>query len=343
MKIFIIQSAKLGDMVCTTPVFRAVKEKYPKARLIVAGNAINAAVIENNTDVDEYVVISNSIGSVYKQIQRTDPDVVISMTPFVEGLIAALISFRKKIIFPKIIGGYSPLQTLRYKILSFFVTTINHTMGTYAPREYLRLLEPLDIVTENTKKHIYFSAQSKIKVDSKLAEWGIEQNDVVVGISPAAGNKIKQWPAERFAQVADHIFEQKKAKIIIIGSKNDRNEVQEMISHVNPQTKLIDAYEEFSIDELKALFGRMSLFISVDTGPIYIAEALGIPTVDIIGPIDEREQPPIGPRHKIVLPKDRVKPELYVMNARTYNEKEAIRQVESISVDDVLKPIYELL
>lgn len=343
MKIFIIQSAKLGDMICTTPVFRAVKEKYPTANLIVAGNAINAAIVENNEDVDEYVVISNSISSVYEQIKKTDPDVVVSMTPFVEGLIAALISFRKKIIFPKIVGGYSPLQTLRYRVLSFFITTVPHRMGTYAPREYLKLLEPLDIFAENTKKHIYFSSQSKIKVDNKLAEWGIKQNDVFVGISPAAGNKIKQWPAERFAQVADNVFEQKKAKIVIIGSKNDKKEVQEMISRVSPQTKVINACEEFSIDELKALIGRMSVFISVDTGPIYIAEALGVPTVDIIGPIDEREQPPIGPQHKIVLPKNRVKPELYVMNARTYNKKEATRQVESISVEDVLKSIYELL
>jgi ADP-heptose:LPS heptosyltransferase len=343
MKIFIIQSAKLGDMVCTTPVFRAVKEKYPKARLIVAGNTINAAVVENNTDVDEYVVISNSIGSVYKQIKRTDPDLVISMTPFVEGLIAALISFRKKIIFPKIVGGYSPLQTLRYKILCLFVTTIPHKMGTYAPREYLKLLEPLDIFTENTKKYIYFSAQSKIKADNKFAEWGIQPDDVIVGISPAAGNKIKQWPAARFAKVADHIFEQKKAKVIIFGSKNDEKEVKEMISLLNPQTKIINAYDVFSIDELKVAISKLSLFVSVDTGPIYIAEALGIPTVDIIGPIDEHEQPPIGAQHKIVVPKDRIKPELYVMNARTYNEKEAIRQVESISVEDVLQSIYELL
>ena len=34
------------------------------------------------------------------------------------------------------------------------------------------------------------------------------------------------------------------------------------------------------------------LFISVDTGPIYIAEAFNVPTVDIVGPVDENVQPP---------------------------------------------------
>jgi len=97
-----------------------------------------------------------------------------------------------------------------------------------------------------------------------------------------------------------------------------------------------------NIDELKAVVARLDLFISADTGPIYIAEAFQVPTVDIVGPVDEKEQPLIGLRNLIVVAK-RKRPELKVMNARFYNEEEARRQVEEIKLEKVINKFEELL
>ena len=43
-------------MVYTTPMFRAVKEKYPKAKVLVIGNRVNKEILGGNTDVDGYLV-----------------------------------------------------------------------------------------------------------------------------------------------------------------------------------------------------------------------------------------------------------------------------------------------
>src|SRR3989338_9471272 len=59
-KIAIMQTAKLGDMVCTTPMFRAAKEKYPEVKVFAIGNEINREVLEGNPDVDEYIVWKNN-------------------------------------------------------------------------------------------------------------------------------------------------------------------------------------------------------------------------------------------------------------------------------------------
>ena len=67
-----------------------------------------------------------------------------------------------------------------------------------------------------------------------------------------------------------------------------------------------------------------------------------MPTIDITGPMDENEQPPVGRFHKVVVP-DRKKPELHVLNARVYNEKEALGQTLSISIQDVLKEVDKLI
>jgi len=58
----------------------------------------------------------------------------------------------------------------------------------------------------------------------------------------------------------------------------------------------------------------MSLYVSADTGPIYIAEAFNVPTIDITGPVNENEQPPQGEKHKIVFNDVYCRPCSFVMN-----------------------------
>jgi len=117
-----------------------------------------------------------------------------------------------------------------------------------------------------------------------------------------------------------------------------------MMNNINNNyiERVVNTVGDLSIDELKALISKMSLFISADTGPIYIAEAFNIPTIDIVGPVDENVQPPKGRIHKLVIPK-RTKSELYIMNARNYNKEEALRQVNSILTKSVIKEVNKLL
>jgi ADP-heptose:LPS heptosyltransferase len=115
-----------------------------------------------------------------------------------------------------------------------------------------------------------------------------------------------------------------------------------MMEGVTLHSNIHSTLNLFSLEELKAAIQRLDLFTSADTGPLYIAEAFNVATVDIIGPIDEREQPPIGPRHKVVVA-PRQRPQLSVMNARIYDVREARRQVDTITIPMVEAAIEELL
>ena len=341
-KILILQMAKLGDMVCTTPMFRAVKIKYPSFKVIVVGNKINKEVLEGNKDAYKYIIFKN-LFRVFKEIKNEKVDFACVTAPDFISLVILYLAGVKTIVAPKIENGYSPYETWEYKILRKFVITKPHKMGSYAPREYLRLLEPINIFSEDTKKYLYFSDQAREKIDKLFKEKDIDEKDLVIGISPSAGNKIKNWGSEKFAELADYIYKEYGAKLIIIGSGRDELEVNEMISFLDKDTKVFNTLNMFNIDELKALVSRMSIFISVDTGPIYIAEAFDVATIDIVGPMDENEQPPRGDKHKIVKILDRKKPELHIMNARDYDTKEALRQINEIEVEDVSKILDELV
>lgn len=337
----VVQSAKLGDMICTTPMFRAIKIRYPDALVTVVGDTLNREVLAGNTDVDEYIVWHNDIFEMKKIFLSHGFDIACITTPNAAVLTSLYLAGVRCIIAPCVENGWCPTETRLYKSLRNVCLMVPHRMGQYAPREYLRLLEPLGIHTEDTTKHLKYSDVSHEKVETFLRNNYLVEKKFVI-ISPSAGNKIKRWPADRFARVAEYIVETYHMPVVVIGGKRDKEEVVAMMREIQKTERIIDASEQFSIDELKAFIAEAALFLSVDTGPIYIAEAFGVPTVDITGPIDEHEQPPIGPRNLIVVPRYRQKPELFVLNAKMYNTEEAIQQTESIIIEDVISAVDSL-
>lgn len=337
--VVVIQNMKMGDMVCTTPLFNALKKNSTGVRVVVCGDAVNEELLKGHPSVDRYIrFVHADIPSVIHALKSESIDVGLTPGPDALAVAVLALSGARSIVAPRVMGGESPYEGRWYKLLRRFVITATHTMGMYAPREYLRLLEPLSIHTDDTSKTLHVSNESDAKASTILGE-----HSFFVGISPAAGNKIKQWPAERFARVADFLVEQHGARIVVFGSKGDSEEIDTMLRSMNHRDAAIELRGKAGIEELKAVSKRLSLFISADTGPIYIAEAFGVPTVDIVGPVDEREQPPHGPQNVVLVPEPPRVPQLHVLDARSYDPVEARRQAESVSVERVIEAVDTLL
>ena len=342
-RIIIVPTGKLGDVVCTTPVLMAIRTYLPKAHLIVGGNSkLHKAVLSNSGLVDEYLELEDN-QNVINKIRKCHADVALVTGPSYELAAPLYVAGIPLLIAPIVCGGFSPQETRPYKLLERLVKTFPYCIGEYAPRERLKALGPLGITSIDTKKYLGFSENAGEKIANSLIESGIDINkDFVVGVSPSAGHKIKDWPEERFAEVVDYLIKVYRAKIIMIGGPKDKETIKKTMSLLRSEMKILET-TDFDIDELKALIAKLHLLIAIDTGPIYIAEAFDIPTIDIIGPIDEKEQPPRGPLNRNVLPPERKRPELFVLNARSYNRKEAIRQVRSITVSLVINEIDLLI
>lgn len=340
-RIVVVQLAKLGDMVCTTPMFGAIKRQYPEVHLTVVGSAANSEVLRYHPDVDEYIVFGG-VRPMIRHLRAEPYDFGCLATPSMAALATLFLGGVRAIAVPDVIGGISPLETVSYNFTRMLVSVRAHHMGSYAPREYLRLLQPIGITTDDTKKTLRYTEAAKKKVDDFFKKHNLAGR-LVVGISPSAGNKVKEWPPERFGAVADYLIERHGARVVIIGGPGDKRHAAAMRAAMTQGSGVVDTTSTLSIDELKALVSRLSLFIAVDTGPIYIAEAFGIPTVDIVGPMDEHEQPPQGPRHLVVVPPGARVPQLHIMSAHPHDEAEARRQTETISVGQVIAAAERLV
>ncbi|KND50601.1 MAG: heptosyltransferase II [Parcubacteria bacterium C7867-007] len=336
--VLVVQMAKLGDMVCTTPVFNALKKHDPSIRVTVLGNALNKEVLEGNPDVDSYIVFSSPKEVLHAIASQNFDAAILTGGPDFMSTALAYLAHIPCIVVPEIKAGFSPLYDGWFRVLSKLLIRVPHHMGTYAPREYLRLLEPLGIHAEATNKFV-FSTTGAIERMTKRV--GVLKQPRV-GIAPGAGNKIKEWPPERFAELADRLAAQHNASILVFGTDGDAEALNGFYSALAPTT-VVESMQGITVDELKASIGMLNLFISADTGPIYIAEAQGIPTIDIVGPIDEREQPPIGPYHMVVVPEGRTEPALRLMRAKVYDKKEARCQARATTVDQVWSVCEDML
>ncbi len=342
--VIVVPTGQMGDMVCNTPVFAAIRKHMPRAKIAcLARLGVVEEVFADSGLVDVFLPSRVSIFRLIREIKSFSPEVMLLTGPNFYFPALAFLAKVPCIIVPAVKNRPTPLETRPYKFLRLFCATFPYYFYKYAPRERLRVLESMGLVEENTKKHLAYSERAREVIEQIFTNRFLNQSDFIVGVSPSAGNKIKEWPEERFAELADYLIEKYKAKIIIIGSKDEKKRVGKMIESSKHADKLINLQGQLSIDELKALIARLNLFIGVDTGPIYIAEAFEVPTVDIVGPIDEREQPPIGPRNKVVVPPPPRNPELFVLDARVYNVEKSLQQVLSIGVILVKEQIDSLL
>ncbi len=335
-RVAVFQNMKLGDMVCTTPLFVAIKKKYPRAHLVVIGNSVNRELLAGHPNVDEYVVDKNLTAAALRALTL---DTIIFPGPNPIGLALAHCARIPRIISPKVLGGVCPQQTWWYSVLINLVDTAPHRFHQYAPREYLKLLEHIKIGTDNTTKSLALSHEVEEAARKKFETC----SRPLIGISPSAGNKVKQWPAHKFAEVASVLAKETKGTVVLLGGAGDASEAGEFLAKFDSSLGLVNTVGALSIEELKATIKQLDIFIASDTGPIYVAEAFEVPTVDIVGPVDEREQPPIGLKHKIVLPRGRKGPYLHVMNARIHESSLVAAEVERTHVDDVLKAARDIL
>jgi len=125
-------------------------------------------------------------------------------------------------------------------------------------------------------------------VEKRLRQLGLQ--DFVI-LNPGAGWGAKQWPAERYGELAKALAERGVRSIINFGPREE-----ELAQIAEKASGGLAHALSFSIGELIALTRRARLFVGGDTGPMHLAAALHVPVVALFGPTDPVRNGPYGAR-----------------------------------------------
>lgn len=118
-----------------------------------------------------------------------------------------------------------------------------------------------------------------------------------VHFHPASRWRFKCWPAAKCAQLIEQLAGDGHA-VVITAAPGETDLVDKILAHTRaPVTNLAG---KLSIKELGALIARARLFIGVDSMPMHLAGAMGVPTVALFGPSGEIEWGPWGVERRII-------------------------------------------
>jgi ADP-heptose:LPS heptosyltransferase len=334
---------RVGDLVCSTPVFREIKRVYPRVHLAVVVGRKAKGILVHNERIDELIDYNKECfhgwlgrARFFCFLFSQNFDAVYALGTSVIGTLCGIFSAAPWRV--KTTVSQPPL----FEILTDWLNThkVLYRTGSFLPAHYLSLLFSFGVRVGEPVKEVFTTVVGDKKVREWLSRAGFTVGVPVVGMTVSAGNKIKEWPCERFAAVADMLVERFGARILFIDSPPNRARAEETYTHMRHQESAAIA-TEFSLEELPSLIKELSLFIAADTGAIYIAHALGIPLVDIIGPVHPDEQPPRDERSIQVLPKEGIKPTSFVLAVQKHNVDHTCA-VLSIEVTDVFAACVEL-
>jgi len=341
-KILVIQTAKIGDLICSTPVFREIKKKYPNVHLTVMVNPVTKELLEYNPYVDNIISLTplNYKGFLGKLklsnlIRRENYDIAICLNPnvlFTIALFWGLVPIRLSIM-PNFTG-------FTFRMASVFFTNLQyHTAGRLIIETYMNILKVIGIDSSDLTKEVY---KSEI-ADKKAQEFLGSINKPLIGIAVSSGNKLKELETEKIIKLIDILLENMDIYVVLIGSSQDKNKADIILNSTVHKDRIINASGMFNLRELPALIERLSLFIGVDTGITYMADALSIPILHLAGPIDISEQRPTGKNVKIIWNELPCVPCTYVFKAAYTCNNGTRKCITSIEIDDIVQAAKQIL
>ena len=342
LKILVIQIGKIGDLVSTTSVFREIKRKFPSSHLTVIILSKTGGILKNNPRIDKIMFINDYVGISAKlrllsMLRKEKYDWAINFLPDSFGDITSFWSFIPR----RITTTYRYLGEI-IKLLSVFNNyRLEYKRHTPLTKHYLSLLKFMGIKDPSEEKELFIGPGEEAKALDFLNERNLSADNLLIGIGVAAGVKLKEWALDKFAALADRLIKEKNAKIIFIGSADDRvlvEQVQKMM-----QNNSISACGLFGLSDVSALLKKLKLFISVDTGPLYMADAVGVPVVDIAGPANFNELYSLGKRSKIIQKKIYCVPCSHMFYAPRVCKEGHLRCLKEITTEDVFNVAITLI
>ncbi|MBL7091798.1 MAG: lipopolysaccharide heptosyltransferase II [Candidatus Omnitrophica bacterium] len=337
-KILITRTDRIGDVLLSTPVIKALRKVSPQSHIAVMVRPYARDIVLGNPYLDE-VIIYDKYGaqrSFWRSIKfgwdlkKRKFDLALILHPTNrQHLLSFLAGIKKRVGFNRKMG--------------FLLTDrIEHRkhQGLKHELEYtLDAVRSLGIEPEDKELFMPIRKDSEMYVEEFLASQGVQKADKMIALHPGASCPSKIWPAERFAQVADKLAGEFKVRVAVVAGPDDVNKGKNLISLM--RCGCIDACGKTTVSQLASLLRRCCLFISNDSGPVHIAAAVGVPVVAVFG----RSQPGLSPRRwgptgkdDIVLHKD-----AGCRQCLAHNCQKGFACLQAISVEEVLAAARKIL
>lgn len=276
--ILVVQLDHVGDAVLTTPMLRALRERFPNAAIDVLASDWNRDVFASSPFVRRVHVSGRNwqgrtgwtrghvreVLAMARAMRRHAYDLAID--PRGDVLIAAVLwlaGIPRRLGWDCGGGGFlltdaPPWNPARHEVAA-----------------RLALLAPLGIYGGRTEPELFPSWADRCWVRELLAALPESSSPHIV-VHVSAGTPAKRWPLAYFSALVDRLVDEFAATVLLVGERDDRVRGRQL---ARCDGRVFDWTGRLTLMQLAALLEESAFFIGADSGPAHIAAAMGTPSV----------------------------------------------------------------
>lgn len=278
----------MGDVILSLPALRAVRARFPAAKLTALVGKSAAGIIEIAGVFDEKIVVDrvmlrdgkklrsiNQIREIVGDVQRQKFDFVIDFHSLSETNLLGFVSGAKRRLYANrenrsldFLAKFAPRPPLENK-------------SKHISERYADVLVPLGIEKVDRFAHISPRKENLDEAQEIFREFDIEDK-ILVGLFPGAGHPSRRWSLENFARLAAKFLNEKNCRVIVFLGPEEADLAAEIKGKFPPGVIIL---EPLKLLTFFAAISKMRVFVSNDTGPTHLAAIAGAPVVLVL---DER-------------------------------------------------------
>jgi ADP-heptose:LPS heptosyltransferase len=315
MRFLVIRRDNIGDLVCTTPLFEALRHKFPSARIYALTNSYNLPVLRNNPFIDEAFA--------YTKGKHREPGT--SLWRVYTDRLRLLWRLRRMRIDYAVIGscGYVPralsfARLLRPRHIISHVPVGRRIRGVDMPvphdwspprhevEDVYSVLAPLGIAGAPPPPRVVPDAHELARATAALQARGL-QSAIAVHIS--ARKPSSRWPVRHVVELMRRLHAVHGAAFMLFWSPGesenplhpgDDDKARAVIEQL-PEVPVV-GYPTVRLEELIAGLSVCERVICSDGGAMHIAAALGKPILCFFGNSGAARWRPWGAPHVLLQP-----------------------------------------
>lgn len=311
-KILIVRRDNIGDLVCTTPLIRALRQKFPDAWLGALVNSYNAGVLAHNTALDaifsyqkaKHRAPGQSVAAIYwarlkliLRLRAMKLDYVILAAP---GFQRSAYRFAK-FVRPRHIAGYAdPAHDIDLALPAAKLT------GQHQVDRVFRLGKFFGI--DGTPPPLELAADPLATEEiAALLRQHPAVPPLLIGMHISAREANRRWPVESFVQLARQLLQRFDCAIILTWAPGDRGNplfpgdcaaAERLIDGLkNPRVIPVPTP---TLEFLMASIALCDYLICSDGGPVHLAAGFGKPVLCFFGSEDPAHWHPWGVSHVLL-------------------------------------------
>ena len=296
-RILILAHHGIGDVLMILPLFKTIRKKYPKAKIIIAVKSpVEESILQDAKVGDDYLYLALSKLSWIERIQlipklrRECIDLAISTYGINKRLSSILFT---------LIGAKSTIGFTNGGIRIPFSIELTPT-GEHKVKENLRIAASLGIKEFNVDNEWRLNFKNITFAENLFHEHGLKSDSTVIGIHPGCGDieKHKRWPLDHFRELVSRIVANYDYPIFTFGGPGEEYLTNYIIK--GQKGRLINMAGKLSLRQTAALIKKCAIMLGGDSGLIHVATSVKTPVIAIFGPTNPSVTGPYGEHVRII-------------------------------------------